>query len=196
MCAVDAATGARNGDSFAAVWVYREKDRVVVAAARRWAPPFDPRAVVGEIAATCREYGVRRVVGDRFGSNLIRSLFQDAGLIFEAAPATTSDALLDLAPAFSAGALELPDPSASSVAADLVDDLRAVVRRAGGGRDRADAPRNSRGHCDPASALAVLFAALPRAKRKRSFGPPIRVKIAPPIWSATPTKQIKYPEMF
>jgi len=183
-CAVDAATGARNGDSFAAVLGYREQDRVVVAAARRWAPAFDPRAVVGEIAALCREYGVRRVVGDRFGSNLIRSLFQDAGLVFEQSPASTSDALLDLAPAFSAGALELPDPSASSFAADLVDDLRAVVRRAGGGRDRADAPRNSRGHCDLASALGVLYAALPRERRKRVIGAPQRVRIAPvPAWS-------------
>lgn len=167
VCAVDAASGTRNGDSFAAVWGYREGDRVVVACSRRWPAPFDPRAVVGEIAALCREYGARRVVGDRFGAELIASMFREAGLEFAYAEQSTSDALLDLAPAFSTGALELPDPSVSTVAADLVDDLRAVVRRAGGGRDRADAPRNNRGHCDLASALAGLFNALPKPKERK-----------------------------
>jgi phage terminase large subunit-like protein len=176
VCAVDPASGARNGDSFAAVLGYRDKHgRIVVVATRRWPAPFDPKSVVGEVADLCRSYGVRRCVGDRFGSNLIASLFQDAGLEYKPSETNTSDALLELAPAFGTGAIELPDPSVSTVAADLRDDLRAIVRRAGGGRDRADAPRNSRGHCDVASALAVLFAALPKVKPKVKGAVPIGV---------------------
>jgi hypothetical protein len=176
VCAVDPSSGARNGDSFAACLGYRDKGgRVVVVASRRWAAPFDPRAVVGEVESLCKAYGVRRCVGDRFGSNLIASLFREAGLEYQPAETNTSDALLELGPAFSTGAIELPDPSVSTVASDLRDDLRAIVRRAGGGRDRADAPRNSRGHCDLAAALSVLFAALPKQKPKPRMVAPVIV---------------------
>jgi phage terminase large subunit-like protein len=176
VCAVDPASGARNGDSFAAILGYREKKgRIVVVASRRWPAPFDPRAVVGEIADLCRSYGVRRCVGDRFGSNLIASLFREAGLEYKPSEKNTSDALLELAPAFGTGSIELPDPTISSVAADLRDDLRAIVRRAGGGRDRADAPRNSRGHCDLAACLGVLFAALPKQKPKPKGALPVGI---------------------
>ena len=192
VCAVDPASGSRNGDSFAAVLGYREKKgRVVVVASRRWPAPFDPRSVVGEIASLCRSYGVRRCVGDRFGSNLIASLFKDAGLEYRPSEVSTSDALLELAPAFGTGSIELPDPSVSSVASDLRDDLRAVVRRAGGGRDRADAPRNSRGHCDLASALGVLFAALPKQKPKLRGVVPISIghRVNPWLVNSKPNRR-------
>jgi hypothetical protein len=195
VCAVDAATGARNGDSFAACWGYREGDRVVVAAVRRWSPPFDPRAVVGEIATLSKRYGTRRAVGDRFGSNLIASLFRDAGMNYEPSTVSTSDALLELAPAFATGSVELPDPVASSVADDLRQDLAGVVRRAGGGKDRADLPRNSRGHCDTAASLGVLFAALPKAKPRPRLGRITSLRVGPRpslFHGLQPTRPVRY----
>lgn len=164
---VDPAAGNRGGDRFALALGYRDGARVVVAALRAWSPPFSPAGVVAEVAALCRAYGVREVVGDRFAGNVLAEQVRAAGLIYKTAPASASDLYMDLLPVVSAGGVEFPDPTCSKAAAELLADFRAIVRRPGGaGRDRAEAPRGSgrAGHADLGNAVAGLVAALP-AKR-------------------------------
>jgi hypothetical protein len=180
-CAVDPAAGSKGGDSFAAVWGVQAGGRIVIAAARRYGAPFDPAAVVSDIAGVCRGYRVRRVVGDRFGGNLVAQLFRNEGLDYEVSPSVAGDALLDLVGTINSGGVELPDPECSRTAAELADDLRSIVRRPGGGRDRADAPRTSRGHADLASALAVLAAALPRKRTRPFLAVPQLVSMPKPV---------------
>lgn len=163
----DPAAGNRGGDRFALALGYRDGARVVIAALRAWSPPFSPAGVVEEVADICKRYGVRSVTGDRFGGNVVAELFRSNGLAYQTAPASASDLYMDLLPVVSAGGVELPDPTLSKTAADLMADLRSIVRRPGGaGRDRAEAPRGSgrAGHADLGNAVAGLVAALP-AKR-------------------------------
>jgi Terminase large subunit, T4likevirus-type, N-terminal len=169
VCGVDPASGGKNGDSFACALGYRDGDRIVTVSLRRWPAPFDPKAVVGEIATLCKSYGVREVVGDRFGAGFVVALFRDEGIKYQPASASTSDLAMEAASVFQAGGAELPDPEGSTSAAELMADLQAIVRRPGGGRDRADLPRNARGHCDLASALVAMMAALPKKKDRRGL---------------------------
>ena len=169
---IDSAAGSKGGDSFGCVLGTQENGRLVVVAMRRFAAPFDPAVVVREIASLCRSYRCRRVVGDRFGGNLVAQLFRNEGLTYEVSPSVAGDALLDLVGVINTGAVELQDPEFSRCGAELVEDLRSIVRRPGGGRDQADAPRTARGHADLASAFAVLAAALPRKRTRPTLAQP------------------------
>lgn len=183
---VDPAAGARGGDRFALAIGYRDGAAVRVAALRAWSPPFSPAAVVAEVADLCRSYGLRAVTGDRFAGNVLAEQFRAAGLAYEAASLTASDLYLDAVPVFQSGAVELPDPSCSETAADLMAELRSVVRKPGGaGRDRAEVARGSgrRGHGDLANAVCGLIAALPAKKERPRVAPPVSVGLRRNPWS-------------
>jgi Terminase large subunit, T4likevirus-type, N-terminal len=166
---VDTASGGKNGDAFAVALGFRNEDRIVTAALRRWPAPFDPKAVVREVATLLKSYGCREVTGDRFGAGFVVTLFRDEGIKYEPAATSTSDAAMEAASVFQAGGIELPDPEASTTAAEVMADLQSIVRRPGGGRDRADLPRTTRGHCDLASALVAMMGALPKRKDRKSL---------------------------
>jgi phage terminase large subunit-like protein len=170
-CFIDPSGGRH--DRFTAAIGYRDGPRVVVAALRAFAPPFSPAGITSEIAALARTYHVKTIVGDRFGGALVAELFQAHGLRFETSGYTASDLYQDMLSTVQSGAIELPDPSMSDSAADLIDELRSLERRPGGsGRDRVEAPRGTgrNGHADLANAVAGLVSILP-ARRARQTHP-------------------------
>lgn len=177
-CFVDPSAGGKRGDRFAAAWGFRQKDRITVAALRAWDPPFSPAAVIAEVGETCKRYGVREVVGDRFAGQIVVEQFRDfAGLTYRHAPVSASDLYLDALSAVQAGTIDLPDPALSDTAAELVQDLRSVIRKSGGAKDRAEAPRGAgrAGHADLGNAVAGLVSILPRAKPKPRCALPVGI---------------------
>lgn len=72
-------------------------------------PPFDPRAAVTRFVARLREYGVRRVVGDRFGGQTFIADFQREGITYGVAPLTASQLYESLEPRLNAREVVLPD---------------------------------------------------------------------------------------
>lgn len=170
---VDPAAGGKGGDRFALCIGHRDGRRIVLDALRSWPAPFNPSGVVSEIVETCRRYSVKQVVGDRYGGELIASLFKAEGMSYGTADQGASDLALDALAVVQSGGVELMDPACNREAGELVKELRALERRpGGGGRDRVEAPRGSghSGHCDTAFAACGLMSLLPDKRRRRSLG--------------------------
>ncbi len=198
-CAVDPSSGRL--DRFAAALGYREGGRVVVAAVRLFSPPFSPAGVVQEIAALCREYGVRRVTGDRFAGAFVSELFQQNGIAYDTSSLTASEHYLNALACVQSGGIELPDPAVSDTAAELLSELRGIERRPGGtGPDRADIRRGSGrvGHGDGANATCLLISLLP-AKPERRRVPfdlslaSLKTPFRPPTWMPGEDKRFVLP---
>ena len=138
---------------------HREDDTVVLDCLREAIPPFSPEAVVGEFAAMARIYGVRVVVGDRYGGEWPREQFRNAGLTYEVADQTRADLYLTLVPSINSGRVRLLDNNR------LENQLIALERRTTRvGRDLVDHPPG--GHDDLANAAAgALVGALDAARR-------------------------------
>ena len=121
-------------------------------------PPFDPKDVVAEYAALCKEYGIREIHGDNYAGEWVSAAFEDAGLRYVRSELARSGLYLEAVPAFSREAVRIPDH------AQLSRELRLLERRTSRtGRDSVDHPAN--GSDDYANALA---GALWLGLRKRS----------------------------
>jgi hypothetical protein len=173
----DPAAGAKRGDRFAVAFGFRDKDRITIAALRAWDPPFSPAAVVAEVADLCRSYRVKKITSDRFAGNVLAEQFRAHGIECEHAASSASDLYLDALATVQSGSVEFPDPTLSEHAADLIADLRSIVRKNGGAKDRCEAPRGAgrAGHADLGNAVVGLMSLLPRAKPKPRMVAPVSV---------------------
>ena len=81
-------------------------DRVVNQGAR---PPFDPNKAVERFVGVLRDYGVSRVVGDRYAGQTFRVQFEEAGVAYEVADRTTSQLYEALEPRLNSHQVLLPD---------------------------------------------------------------------------------------
>ena len=70
-------------------------------------PPFNPRDAVRRFAAVLREYGVSRVVGDRYAGETFRRDFGDHGITYAPAGQAKSELYEALEPMINAGEVEL-----------------------------------------------------------------------------------------
>jgi len=113
---------------------YRDKDgRSILSAVRERRPPFSPEAVVSEFADLLKAYGVRKVVGDRWGGEFVREPFRSRGIQYELAEKPKSDIYRDLLPLVNSGKVELLDHPR------LVGQLCGLERRtARSGKDSID----------------------------------------------------------
>ena len=152
-----------SADSMTLAIAHKEGERVVLDAVREHRPPFSPEAVVAELVAALKIYGVSIVHGDRYGGLWPREPFNKAGISYRPSDKPKSDLYRDLLPVLNSARVELLDN------ARLVAQLCGLERRtARGGRDSIDhAPG---GHDDLANAVAgaILLAGIRRA------GPRIR----------------------
>jgi hypothetical protein len=60
-----------------------------------WQPPFDPGAVVAEIAAACSPFAITQVVGDQFSFGFAAHEFRRCGLLYEISERKTNECVLD-----------------------------------------------------------------------------------------------------
>jgi hypothetical protein len=123
-----------SSDSMTLAIAYRDKDgRSILSAVRERRPPFSPEAVVSEFADLLKAYGVRRVVGDRWGGEFVREPFRSRGIQYELAENPKSDIYRDLLPLVNSGKVELLDHPR------LVAQLCGLERRtARSGKDSID----------------------------------------------------------
>ncbi len=124
-----------------------ETDVVVLDALRERKPPFSPTQVVDEWCEFLAAYGVRRIVGDRFGGEWCREPFRAKGIGYELADKAKSDLYGELLPALNSGRVELLDHDR------LRTQLLGLERRTSrGGRDSID--HGPAGHDDVSNVLA------------------------------------------
>lgn len=150
-----------SNDSMTLAVGHRTGDGVVVVdALRERRPPFSPDDVVAEFAGLLKEYGVRRVVGDRYAGEWPRERFSAHGVTYEPAAKPKSDLYRDLLPAVNSRRIELPSNDR------LLNQLAGLERRTGrGGKDSID--HSPGAHDDLANAVAGL-ASLSANPRRRS----------------------------
>jgi hypothetical protein len=72
-------------------------------------PPFDPRAAVTRFATVCKEYGITRVVGDRYAGETFQLDFLKLGIAYEVAGLPASKIYEALEPSLNAREIILLD---------------------------------------------------------------------------------------
>jgi len=101
--------GGSGQDSMTVAIVRRERGKAVACLVREWKPRFNPDAVVAEAAALLREYGLQRVVGDRYAGSWPAARFQAHGIRYAEADLTKSDYFISFLPLVNGQRVELLD---------------------------------------------------------------------------------------
>jgi len=142
---VDPSGGRR--DAMTLAISHTDNDRLIIDYLGAWTPPFDPGAVVVDMAQVAKDYRVSFVVGDRYGAAWVESAFKKAGIKYEPCKLTKSDLYLNFEARLNTRQVELPDNE------HLRKELIALERRRGrAGKDIVD--HGPRGRDDLANAVA------------------------------------------
>jgi hypothetical protein len=159
----DGATGSGEDDAALGIAWTDDTGVGVLAAVRRWEPPFSPVSVVQEAADVLVRYGVSELQIDRFAPGLFADLFAAHGITCSVAERDTSATFLELLAYVNAGRVRLLNEPV------LLAQLRGLERRTrSGGRDAVG--HRARGHDDVAAAAA---GALVLAAGADADGPPL-----------------------
>jgi hypothetical protein len=139
---VDAASGASDrADAYTVAIGHRENGKLIVDVVRGVTGTYDPYAVTREFAELLKQYGVRTVTGDNYGSKWVSQYWREAGFAYEKSPWTRSEIYLEVMPLFARRVVRLPDHPR------MLRELRLLERStSSGGRDAVDHGRN--GHDD------------------------------------------------
>jgi hypothetical protein len=140
-------------DSFTAAIAHREKgDVVVLDMLYERRPPFNPSETVQEIATLLQDYGLSKIVGDRYAAQWVVEAFDKCGVRYEQSERDRSQIYLDTLPLFTAGQARLIDN------ARLIAQFAQLERRTfSSGKDRVDHGRA--GHddlCNSAAGAMIL----------------------------------------
>jgi hypothetical protein len=127
----------------------------VIDCIRETRPPLSPEDTVADYAAVLKTYGVREVVGDRYGGEWPRESFKRHGIEYVIAPKPKSDLYRDALALLNSRRIELLDNPR------LLSQLVGLERRtARGGRDSIDhAPGQHDDVANVVCGLAVLATA-------------------------------------
>jgi hypothetical protein len=98
-------------DATAAAIAFRDGDRAIIAACRRWSSPHDASVVASQVAEFLKGYGLTSAVADDYGAGLSTAVYRPAGLTLTKAENNASDTYLRLLPLLTSNRIEMPpDP--------------------------------------------------------------------------------------
>ena len=144
---VDPSGGSQDSFTLAIGHAQISSQVIVIDAVRETKPPFSPEAVVHEFSNVLKSYGISTVVGDKYGGEWPREVFEKCGIIYDPAAKPKSDLYQDALALINSRRIELIDNQG------LISQLTSLERRtARSGRDSIDHP--SGGHDDVANAVA------------------------------------------
>jgi hypothetical protein len=153
--AIDVSGGSNDSAVAAIAYADQVTGCAVLAAIREHRAPFSPELAAAEDAEFFRNYGVARVVGDRYGGGWPVDAFSRYGITYDTADRVKSDFYKDLLPLLNSGKVELLDNPR------LVNQICALERRTTrGGRDSIDHPPGAHDDCANATAIALVNAAM------------------------------------
>jgi hypothetical protein len=166
---VDPAGGA-GADSFCAAVAHLENGIAILDCVVTRKPPFNAEAVVAELAAYFKRYGVVNVRGDHFSGDVIRSMFQKAGIIYSVHPAPKREIFRALLPLMTSGKIDLLDNTV------LHQQLVALERQVSrGGTEIISHPLGAHDDLAVAAAGALVIAAEKAARNSAVFCPAVLV---------------------
>ena len=120
-------------DSFTLAISHREGERAVLDLVREVKPPFDPERVVNDYAAVLKDYGITRVMSDKYAGAWVFAAFHKAGIFVDQAARPKSEIYGELLPGLNSGKVELLDNQR------LLAQLGSLERRTSrAGRDSID----------------------------------------------------------
>ncbi len=130
------------------------KGKVILDAVREVKPPFSPFEVVRDFTHLMRTYGIREVVGDRYGGEFVREPFSEFNIRYSLADQPKSDIYRDTLPLLNSGKVELLD--LPRLATQLCSLERRTTRS---GKDSIDHAPASHDDLANAACGAILLAA-------------------------------------
>ena len=117
-------------------------------------PPFKPVNAIEEFSQVLKEYGVERVVADKYAIGYVQEVIENLDLCFEFSELNKSEIYLNFEPLMAQGMVELLDNTR------LRNQLRSLERRTrSGGRDSVDHPSGLHDDLANAAAGACVLAA-------------------------------------
>jgi hypothetical protein len=150
-------------DSFTLAIGHAEGRLTVIDLSDEVKAPFSPAAVVSRFADTLKQYGIHKVVGDRYAGSWPSDAFAKYDIRYEASEKTASEIYLELVPRLSNGEIELPENER------LQAQFLSLLRRTGtGGKDSVITPQGSDSHADLANAVAGVAFIIKAGKKKRT----------------------------
>jgi hypothetical protein len=143
---VDPSGGRR--DSAALAIAHRDKSgRIILDLMAERKAPHDPGEVVQEFSTLLQAYGLKEVVGDRYGGEWPVAAYKKQGIKYSPAEMTASELYLAALPLFSGNLIDLPKSDR------LRNQLCGLLRRtSGGGKDSVLAGQGDSSHSDLANA--------------------------------------------
>ena len=138
-------------DSMTLGIAHGESERAVLDLVRERKPPFSPEAVVTEFAEDLKRYGLREVVGDRYGGEWPRERFLTHGINYKLSDETKSQIYQAALPLLNSRRVELLD--IKTLRSQLVGLERRTSR---GGRDSIDHRPGGRDDVANAAAGALI----------------------------------------
>jgi hypothetical protein len=143
-------SGGSGKDSFALAIAHAEDDIAVLDCVREYRPPFSPEAVVEEVAALLKAYGINYGISDRFAGQWVREPFEKRGITIDPAARPKSDLYRDALPQINSRKVDLLDHQKM-----LTQFLNLERRTARSGRDAIAEPPNS--HDDICNVVAGVI---------------------------------------
>lgn len=156
-------------DAFCLGIAHREGERIIADVVRGVKPPFDPASVAAEFAKLAKEYRCWRVTGDNFSGEWVAQAFRAAGVEYDRAERPKSVLYLEGLPAFTRGAVSIPNHPT------LLRELRLLERRvARSGRDSVE--HGPSGSDDYANVLfGSMWLCRPQPAQNIAIAAPIQV---------------------
>jgi hypothetical protein len=148
-----------SADSMTLAIAHRSGDMAVLDALREVKPPFSPESVVREFATLLKSYGIKKIVGDRYGGLWPTERFAMHGISYEPSEMPKSNLYQAILPMLNSGKVELLD--VARLTAQFCGLERRTTR---GGRDSIDHKPGSHDDIANAAAGALLLAAAPKPR--------------------------------
>jgi hypothetical protein len=181
---LDAAQGARSGDSMTLCVAHQQDGKAVVDCIVERRPPFSPVDVlVHDFAPVLKQYRVRRCVGDNVSRGFVEATLRALGVSFDVSALDKSSLYLNLLNVINSSGCELLDDS--TLRLQLLSLQRYAVS---GGKDRVDHPRGKPYHDDCANAVAGAIALVSGVGAKQ--GIPLVCSFFPPTGGKTMAEQL------
>jgi len=158
-------SGGMNESSACAI-AHKDQEGIVhLDAVREWKGKHSPAAAIEEMAGLFREYGVTKVVADRYAGAFPIDEFRKYNIGVESASISKSEYFLSLLPLFNSGRVRLLDNER------LIGQFAALERKPrSGGRDSVDHPPNGKDDFANAAAISIVEASSKFVRAPGDYG--------------------------